>query len=81
MVFFFWFFFFYFILVIFDEYFRVFCWGFYFEVILINALGGGGAFLGAINGGTGGGGAGAKPAGSNPLEILAEGASGNNAVP
>ncbi|MGS6504173.1 hypothetical protein ACVGW3_13930 [Enterobacter hormaechei] len=37
--------------------------------------------FGAIKWRAGRGGAGPKPAGSNPLEILAEGASGNNAVP
>ncbi|MGS6211546.1 hypothetical protein, partial [Enterobacter intestinihominis] len=55
--------------------------GFFYAGIGFKAFAAGGRVGGAIKGQTGRGGAGGKPAGSNPLEILAEGASGNNAVP
>ncbi|MGS6446166.1 hypothetical protein, partial [Enterobacter intestinihominis] len=64
-----------------ESYFRVLTWVVYYAGFVINAWAAAAAVLGATPGRAGRGGAGAKPAGSNPLEILAEGASGNNAVP
>ncbi|MGS6193386.1 hypothetical protein, partial [Enterobacter asburiae] len=63
------------------EYYAGLTWGFCDDSFGIKAMAAPAALFGAKNGRAARGRAGGKPAGSNPLEILAEGASGNNAVP